>query len=48
MLTERTNNFLVLLFFGVLIIYVLNTPPAIVVKHPIIDKMTNVSFIEQN
>lgn len=48
MLTEKTNNFLVLLFFGILLIYIMNTPPTIVVKHPSIDKMTNVSFIELN
>jgi hypothetical protein len=46
MSNERILNFLVIIFFGIMIIYLLNTPPTIVIKHHTIDKMTNISYLD--
>ena len=43
MLKERIFNFLIVLFFGLLIIYVLHKPPTIVIKHPSIEKLSPIS-----
>jgi hypothetical protein len=48
MLKERILNFLIIIFFGIMVIYLLNKPPTVIVKHPIIDKLTNVSYINFN
>jgi hypothetical protein len=45
MLKERIYNILNILFFCVLIIYLFNRPPTIIIKYPVIDKLTNVSYI---
>ncbi len=46
MLKERVFNFLIIIFLGIMIIYLLNKPPTIIVKYPNIDKLTNVSYID--
>jgi hypothetical protein len=38
MLNNRIFNFLIIIFFGIMFIYLLNKPPAIIIKHPTIDK----------
>jgi hypothetical protein len=48
MLKERIFNFIIIIFLGIMIIYLLNKPPTIIVKRPIIDKLTNVSYINFN
>jgi hypothetical protein len=45
MLKERLFNFLIIIFIGVLMVYLRNVPPTIILKHPTIDKLTNVTFI---
>ncbi len=43
------ENYFILFFFGIMIIYITNNPPTIIVKHPKIDSMSNVNYlIEQN
>ena len=43
---ERLYDIIVVLFVGVMFIYLLNKPPTIIVKYPIIDKLTNVQYID--
>ncbi len=42
MLKENYFNSFVLLFFGIMVIYMLNLPPTVIVKNPKIDSMSNV------
>lgn len=46
LLNDRFGLFIVLLFICILVIYLTNKPPKIIVKYPI-DKMTNVEFSKQ-
>ncbi len=46
MLKERLFYFIISLFFGLLIIYGINEPPTIIIKHPNINKLTNVTFVK--
>jgi hypothetical protein len=48
MLKERLFYFIISLFLGLLLIYWMNEPPKIIVKHPNINKLTNVTFISSN
>lgn len=45
MLKENYYNSLLLLFCGLSIIYMLNTPPTIIVKYPKIDGIKNVNYM---
>ncbi len=42
MLKEKYFNSFVLFFMGIMIIYMLNQPPTVIVKNPKIDSMSNV------
>jgi hypothetical protein len=46
MLKERILNFFVFIFLGIMVIYLLNKPPTVVVKHQTIDKLSNVSYLD--
>ena len=48
MLKENFQSFIYTLFFGVMIVYILNTPPHVVIKHKTIDMLKNdmVDYIE--
>ena len=46
MLKERIFNFLIFIFLGIIIIYLLNKPPIVIIKHQSIDKLSNVSYID--
>ncbi len=48
MLKENFINPIILLFFGILIIYLLNKPPTVIIKHPKIDTMGNVNYLVEN
>ena len=46
MLKERLYYFIISLFFGLLAVYLINTPPIVIVKHPNINQISNLVFIE--
>jgi len=46
MLKERIFNFLIFIFLGIMIIYLLNKPPIVIIKHPTIDKLSNNSYLD--
>jgi hypothetical protein len=48
MLKENFINPIILFFFGILIIYLLNKPPTVIIKHPKIDTMKNVNYLVEN
>ena len=48
MLKEKVYNFIILMFFGILIVYLFNTPPCIIIKHEIIDELSNVKYIDDD
>jgi hypothetical protein len=43
---ERLFDIIIVLFVGIMFTYLLNKPPTVVVKYPIIDKLTNVHYID--
>ncbi len=45
MLKENYFNHIFLFFIGILVIYLLNKPPTVIVKHPKIDNMNNVNYL---
>ena len=49
MLKEDFQSFIYTLFIGVMIVYILNTPPNVVIKHETIDMLQNdmVEYIER-
>lgn len=48
MLKENYFNHIFLFFIGIFIIYLLNTPPTIILKYPKIDNMKNVNYLVEN
>ncbi len=48
MLKENFINKIILFFFGILIIYLLNKPPTVIIKHPKIDTIKNVNYLIEN
>lgn len=48
MLKENYFNLLVLFFIGILVIYIINTPPFVIVKLPKIDNLQNVHYLLDN
>ena len=48
MLKERLYYFIVSLFFGLLAVYLINTPPVVIVRYPNIDQISNVIFIDES
>lgn len=48
MLKENFINSIGLFFFGILIIYLINKPPTVIIKHPKIDTMKNVNYLIEN
>jgi len=48
MLKENFINPIILFFFGILIIYLLNKPPTVIVKHSKIDTMANINYLVEN
>ena len=46
MLKERIFNFLICIFVGLLVVYLINKPPTIIIKYPNIDNLQNVTFVE--
>jgi hypothetical protein len=48
MLKENFQSFIYTLFFGVMIVYILNIPPSVVIKHKTIDMLEDdmVDYIE--
>ena len=47
MLKERLYYFSISLFFGLLAVYIINIPPTIIVKHPNINQLSNIIFIDE-
>ena len=45
MFKENFINLIILFFFGILIIYLLNKPPTIIITHPKIASMKNVNYL---
>lgn len=48
MLKENFINPIILFFFGILIIYLLNKPPTVIIKQPKIDTMDNINYLVEN
>jgi hypothetical protein len=48
MLKENYFNHIFLFFIGILVIYLFNQPPTIIVKHQKIDNMKNVNYLVEN
>ncbi len=48
MLKERLYYFIISLFFGLLAVYVVNKPPVVIVKHPNIDQISNIVFVDED
>ncbi len=48
MLKERLYYFIISLFFGLLAVYLINTPPAIIVKHPNINQISDIVFVDED
>ncbi len=48
MLKENYFNHVFLFYIGILIIYLLNQPPTIIVKHHKIDNMKNINYLVDN
>ena len=46
MLKERLYSFIISLFFSLLIVYIINKPPTVIVKHPDINQISNVVLID--
>ena len=46
MLKEKLYNASIILFFGMLIIYILHTPPTIIVKHLNIDELIRLQYLD--
>jgi hypothetical protein len=47
MLKEKIFYFIIILFIGFLLIYLLNKPPTIVIKKPNIEKITSITFTDK-
>jgi len=45
---ERMFDFIIIMFIGMFVIYIIYTPPTIIVKCPNVDKIKNVSYIDSN
>ncbi len=48
MLKERLYYFIISLFFGLLAVYLINTPPVIIVKHPNINQISEIVFVDED
>jgi hypothetical protein len=48
MLKERLYYFIISLFFSLIIVYIMNKPPIVIVKHPDINQISNVIFIDDD
>jgi hypothetical protein len=46
MLKEKIYNSSIILFFGLLIIYTLHTPPKVVVKHLNINELAKIQYLD--
>lgn len=48
MLKERIYYFIIILYIGILGIYVINKPPIVFITHPNINNIAEVTFINEN
>lgn len=48
MFKENLVTIIPILFFGILIIYLNNTPPTIIFKHPNISEIKNIIYFEED
>jgi hypothetical protein len=48
MLKERIYYFIISLFFGLLAVYIINIPPNVIIKHPDINKISNIVFVDED
>lgn len=48
MLKENFVNPIILFFIGILVIYLFNKPPTVIIKYPKIDNMVNVNYLVEN
>lgn len=46
MLKENLQTFVYSLFVGVMVVYVFNKPPKVVIKHKNLNDLANVNYIE--
>ena len=47
MLKENLHHFIFSLFVGFLVIYYMNEPKTVVIKHPNINKISNITYFEE-
>jgi len=48
MLKERIYYFIISLFFGLLVVYIINKPPIVIITHPDLNKISEVIFIDED
>lgn len=48
MLKENFINQIIIFYFGILIIYLLNKPPTVIIKYPKFDTMKNVNYLVEH
>jgi hypothetical protein len=48
MLKEKFFNFILILFFGILFVYITYEPPRVMIKYPNINEITNIMYFEEN